>query len=283
MLAIVTEVFSHGGTSVRGQELKRSRVGSGSGNDDAVVHGTLIIKLSDKLCNGGSLLSNTNVNTGEGVLLGLLVNDGINSNGSLTSLTITNNQLTLTTSNGDKGIHSLKPGKHRLGHRLTRDNSGGLHLSTRALAVIQTGTPINGLTNTINNTSQKLRSDGNIDNGTGTLDGVSLKNITIVTENHNSHIVLFQVKSHPAKTAGEHNHLSGLDIGKSVNTGNTISYGNNGSSLGILDGGVLSSGGADFGLEVRGEFKGLGGHGTTGDGTTDTGRLWSSSKCRPLC
>mmetsp|Transcript_21888 Transcript_21888/g.36066 ORF Transcript_21888/g.36066 Transcript_21888/m.36066 type:complete len:302 (-) Transcript_21888:151-1056(-) len=251
MLPIVTKVFSHSGTSVGSQELKRSGVGSSCGNDNAVVHGLLIIELTDKLSNGGSLLSNTNVNTGEGILLGLLVNNGVNSNGSLTSLTITNNQLTLTTSNGDKSIHSLKPGKHRLGHRLTRNNSWGLNLSTRALAVVQTGAPINGLSNTINNTSQKLRSDGNIHNGTGTLHGVSLKNITIVAENNNSHIVLFQVKSHPAETAGKHNHLSSLDIGKSVNTGNTISYGNNGSGLGILDSGVLSSCSADFGLKVR--------------------------------
>mmetsp|Transcript_17320 Transcript_17320/g.24659 ORF Transcript_17320/g.24659 Transcript_17320/m.24659 type:complete len:292 (+) Transcript_17320:580-1455(+) len=251
VLAIVTEEFSHSSSGVGSKELKRGRVGSSSSNNDAVTHGTLLIKLSYKLGDGGSLLSNTNVDACKGVGLGLLVDNCVNSNGGLSGLTITNDKLTLSKSNGDKGIYGLKAGKHGLGNGLTGDNSGGLNLSTRTSAGIKGSTSINGLTNSVDNTSKKLLTNRNIHNSSSTLDGVSLKNITIVTEDHNSDVVLLQVKGHTAETAGEDNHLSGLDIGKTVNTGDTVSNGNYRTSLGELDGAVLvTTGGADLGLKV---------------------------------
>mmetsp|Transcript_26419 Transcript_26419/g.56773 ORF Transcript_26419/g.56773 Transcript_26419/m.56773 type:complete len:563 (+) Transcript_26419:264-1952(+) len=283
VLAVVTEVFTHGGTGVRSQELKGGRVGGGSGNNDAVSHGTLLIELSNKLGDGGSLLSNTNVDTGKGIRLRLLVDNGINGNGGLTGLTITNDQLTLSTSNGDKGINGLKAGKHGLGHGFAGNNSGCLHLSTAALAVVKAGASINGLADTIHNTSQKLLADRNVDNGSGTLDSVTLKDVTIVAENHNSNIVLLQVECHAAETAGKDNHLSGLDVGKTVDTGDTISNGDDGSGLGVLDSRVLrSSNGGDFGFEVGGKFEGLGRHGAGGD-CGGTGHLRSRRHGCPLC
>mmetsp|Transcript_6933 Transcript_6933/g.8766 ORF Transcript_6933/g.8766 Transcript_6933/m.8766 type:complete len:245 (+) Transcript_6933:4795-5529(+) len=241
MLSIVTEVFSHGGTSVWGKELKRSRVRSGGSYDNAVVHGTFLIKLSYKLGNGRSLLSNTNVDTGKRISLSLLVDNGINGNGGLTSLTITNNKLTLSTSNGDQGINGLESGKHGLGNGLSGDNSWSLNFSTRALAVVKRGTSINWLSNTINNTSKKFRSNWNIYNGSGTLDSVSLKNITIISKDYHSNIVLLKVQGHTTKTTGENNHLSCLDVGKTVNTGDTISYRDNCSSLSVGGSGILRS------------------------------------------
>mmetsp|Transcript_24779 Transcript_24779/g.45972 ORF Transcript_24779/g.45972 Transcript_24779/m.45972 type:complete len:512 (+) Transcript_24779:271-1806(+) len=274
MLSVVTEVLSHGGTGVGGQELKRGGVGGSGGNDDAVVHGLLVIELTDKLGDGGSLLSNTNVDTGQRIRLGLLVDDGIDGNGGLTGLTITNDQFTLSTTNGDESINGLKAGKHRLGHGLTRDDSGGLNLRTGSLAVIEGGTSIDGLTDTVHDTSEELVTNGNVDNGTGTLDSVSLKNVTIITKNHNSHVVLLKVEGHAAETAGKDNHLSGLDVGKSINTSDTISNGDDRASLSVLDGGVLAAGGGrDFGFEVGGEFKGLGRHRACGDVGGGAGHL----------
>merc|ERR1712070_559325 len=107
MLATVTEVFSHGGSGVRSKELKRGGIGSGGSYDDTVVHGVALIKLTDKLGDGRSLLSNTDVNACERVVLRFLVDDCINSDGSLSSLTITNDQFTLSTADGDQGVHSF--------------------------------------------------------------------------------------------------------------------------------------------------------------------------------
>ena len=93
-----------------------------------VLHGIGISETLDNLGNGGSLLSNSYVNAVQLLLLftcivePLLVDDGINSNSSFTSLTITNDQLTLTTTNGYQGIDgfdtSLK--QNRFDHYLNR-------------------------------------------------------------------------------------------------------------------------------------------------------------------
>jgi hypothetical protein len=63
--AVVTEVLSHGGTRVRGQELKGSGVrGSGSDNN-GVLESIVLFKGLHKLSNSGSLLSDGNVDTVE--------------------------------------------------------------------------------------------------------------------------------------------------------------------------------------------------------------------------
>jgi hypothetical protein len=241
MLSVVTEVLSHGSSGVRSKKLKRSRIGSGSCNNNTVIHGSLLIKLSHKLGNGGSLLSNSNINTSKGILLGLLVNNGINGNSGLSSLTISNDQLTLSTSDRNQSINCLETGKHRFGNGLSGNNSGSLDLRTGASTVVEGSTSINGLTDSVNNTSEKLLSNGNIHNSTGTLDRVSLKDITIISENYNSYVILFKVKCHTTKSASEDNHLSSLYVGKTVNTSDTISNGNDSTGLGVLGARVFRS------------------------------------------
>mmetsp|Transcript_14062 Transcript_14062/g.32734 ORF Transcript_14062/g.32734 Transcript_14062/m.32734 type:complete len:449 (-) Transcript_14062:207-1553(-) len=235
VLAVVTEVLSHGSTGVRSKELKRGGIGGGSGDNDAVVHGATFIELSDELGDGRSLLSDTDVDTGEGIGLGLLVDNCINGNGGLSGLTITDNQLSLSTSDGNQGIDGLESGKHRFGNGLTGDDTGGLDLGTRALYRFKRSSSVDGLSDTVHNTSEKFGTDGDIDDGSGTGHVVTFQNVTIITEDDNTDVVRFQVQSHPAETAGEHNHLSSLNVGETVDTGDTISDGDDGTGFGVLD------------------------------------------------
>mmetsp|Transcript_2822 Transcript_2822/g.4822 ORF Transcript_2822/g.4822 Transcript_2822/m.4822 type:complete len:302 (-) Transcript_2822:159-1064(-) len=250
MLSVVTEVLTHSGSSVRSKELQRSGIGRSGGNNDAVLHGFLLVKLSDQLSDSGSLLSNSHVDTGKRLLLGLLVNDGINGDGSLSSLTITNDKLTLSTSDRDQGINSLQARKHRFGDRLSGDDSRRLDLGTRTLAVVKRRASVDRLSNSVNDTSQKLFADGNIHDSSRSLHGVSLENITIITKDHNSDVVLFQVQCHTTKPGREHNHLSCLDIGKSVDTGNTVSNRNYCSCFSVFCDIVTSSCSTNLALEV---------------------------------
>ena len=63
----------------------------------------------------------------------------------------------------------------RPGHGLACDDVGGLDLGTGALAlaVVEGGTSIKGLADASHHTSEELLSDGHVDNGSGTKDGVS--------------------------------------------------------------------------------------------------------------
>lgn len=136
VLAVVAEELSHGGSGVGGEELQGSGVGRGGGDNDAVVHGLLLVELSDELGDGGTLLSDTNVDAGEGLSLGLLVDDGVDGDGGLSGLTVTDDELTLSTADGDEGVDGLEAGKHGLGDGLSGDDAGSLGLGTGAGAVV---------------------------------------------------------------------------------------------------------------------------------------------------
>ena len=103
--AVVTEVLANSAAGVRGQELEGSGIGSSGSNDDGVLEGITISKEAHDVGDGGSLLTDSNVDAVEG-LVGvtlvkgsLLVKNGVDSDGSLSGLTISNDQLTLTTAN----------------------------------------------------------------------------------------------------------------------------------------------------------------------------------------
>merc|ERR1711966_322243 len=113
MLAVVTEVLSHGASRVWGEELKRSGVRGSGSHDGGVLHGTGIFELLHDLGNGGALLANSDVDAVEclgisSLVHWLLVDDGVNGYSSLACLTVTNNKLTLASTDWDKSIHGLQ-------------------------------------------------------------------------------------------------------------------------------------------------------------------------------
>jgi hypothetical protein len=82
---------------------------------------------------------------------------------------------------------------------VTGQNTGSLDLDTGTANTLKRALSVNGVTESIDNTTEKTRTDGNVDNGTSTLDGVTFLDQTIVTENDNTDIVRFQVEGHTLK------------------------------------------------------------------------------------
>ena len=90
--------------------MKRSGLGGSSGDNARVVHGSVLLEHSDDVSNSGSLLTNGAVNAVERLLwvVGeeslLLVDNAIDGDGSLSSLSITNNELSLSSTNWHERI-----------------------------------------------------------------------------------------------------------------------------------------------------------------------------------
>ena len=105
VLGVVTEVLADGASGVRGQELERGGVGGGGSDDNRVLHAVSLLEESDDVGDGGSLLTDGDVDAVEGLRVvtsledSLLVENSVNSNGGLASLSITNDQLTLSSAN----------------------------------------------------------------------------------------------------------------------------------------------------------------------------------------
>jgi len=142
----------------------RTGLGGGGGNDDGVLHGVVLLESLDKLGDGGSLLTDGDVDAVE--LLGLvaaliptaLVQHGVESDGSLSSLTITDNQLTLTTANGHHGVDGLETGLYGL-----VDGTAGLELGTALLGGLDGTLSVDGVTEGVNNTSEEGLADRDVD------------------------------------------------------------------------------------------------------------------------
>jgi hypothetical protein len=225
VLAVVSEVLTHGTAGVWGKKLEWGRVRSSGSDNDSVSHGISLLESTDQLSNGGSLLADTNVDAHQLVIsrLGLLVDDGVDGNSGLTSLTITNDQLTLSSSDGDESVNGFQTGGHWLMDGLAGNDTGGFHFSTRSELGIDWAFAIDGFTESINNSAKELWADRNIDDGAGALDGVTLQDGTIITEDDNTNVGVLKIESHSSKTRGEDNHLTSLNFVESIDAGNTIS------------------------------------------------------------
>ena len=258
--AVVSEELSESASGVGGDELEGSGIGGSGGNNDGVLEGVLLSEGLHDVSNGRSLLSNSNIDAVEllvlvtGVEGSFLVEDSVNSNGGLAGLSISNDKLTLSSTDGHEGIDTLKAGLHGLSDRLSGDNSGGLELNSLSLGGLDGTKSINGNTKGVDDSSEESMTDWDIDNGSGSLDDISFLDFSIVTQDDDTDVISLQVKGHSLDTGVELNHLSGLDLGETEDTGNTISNGDNSSEflqvvnlvdsgdLGLKDGDGISNG-----------------------------------------
>merc|ERR1719410_266282 len=148
------EYFRDNG-GVGGEVLQRSGVGGGSRDDDGVLHGVGVSEPLHNLSDSGPLLANGDVDTVQ-LLLGvislveaLLVDDGINGDGGLASLSVTDDQLTLATANGHKGVDGLDASLHGLRHRLPGDDARRLQANPEPLAGAEGTLAVNGVSKSV--------------------------------------------------------------------------------------------------------------------------------------
>lgn len=140
----------------------------------------------------------------------------------LPSLSVTNDQLTLTTANGHQGIDGLDTSLHRLAHRHTWDDAGGFDADTETILGVDGTLAVDGVTQSIDNTAEQFITDWDVDNGTGTLDNIALLDELVVTEDHNTNVVGLQVEGHALQSGGEFHHLIGLDVVQAIDTSDTV-------------------------------------------------------------
>ena len=93
------------------------------------------------------------------------------------------------------------------------------------------GRVVDGLGNPIDGKgpikAKQLFANWNINDGAGPLNGVAFFNAAVVTEDNNTNIVGFQVQSHALNAPWEFDHLTGLDFVQSIDTGDTVTNGQN--------------------------------------------------------
>jgi len=120
----VSEVLADGAARVGSQELKGSGLRGGGGDHDGVLERVVVLEHFDDVGHGGALLADGDVDAVEalgGVSArleeGLLVEDGVDGDGSFSSLSISDDQLSLTSSNGN--LFNNKKNRLQVNRRLS--------------------------------------------------------------------------------------------------------------------------------------------------------------------
>ncbi len=180
----------------------------------------MLFQLAHYVGDGRLLLTDSHVDAADAAVL--LVDDGVDSQGGLTDLTVTDDQLTLATAYRDHRVDRLVTGLHRLVDRLTPDHArrdfldrvGGLGID-RALA-------IDRVAQRIDHATQQFRTNRNFEDTAGALGAHAFGQAQVVTQNHGTYGVLLQVQCHAEDTARELDHLAVHDVGQTVDAYDTV-------------------------------------------------------------
>src|SRR5258706_6747078 len=188
--ASVAEKFADGAAGVWRDVLHRRGIGRRGRHHDAVFHGAVIFQCLYDLGDRGTLLTDRDVNADH--VAALLVDDGVERDGSLAGLTVTDDQLALSAADGDHGIDGLHAGLQRLLHRLPvnhagRDGFDGIH--TFALDRALT---LDWLAQRVDHAPDQAFTHGDRHDASSATDLVALRDFLIFTEQHGAHLVLFE-------------------------------------------------------------------------------------------
>ncbi len=226
VFAAIQEVLTHRTTSVWSQELHCCRIGCTSGNDDGVIHSVVFFQLANNVRNRRLLLTYGNVDTLNARTF--LVDDGVNGKSSLTSLTVTNDQLTLTTTDWYHGINSLVTGLHWLVYALTCNYTRSNALNRCTSLRFNWTFTVNRGTQSVDYTTQQGFAYRYFQNTASTLGSLAFSQTFVFTQNNRAYRVAFQVHRQAVYTAFKFNHLTVHGVGKTVDTNDTVGYGYNG-------------------------------------------------------
>ena len=179
IFATIAEIFTHGATGIRSQVLHGGRIRSSGSHNDCVFQCAVLFELANNVIDSGCFLTNSHINASN--VFAFLVDDGINSNSGFTSLTVTNNQLTLTTTNGYHGVNRLDTGLQWLGNRLTGNNAWRHFFDNIGFFGIDRAFAIDGLTQCIYNATTQFGTNGHFKNATGCFNRVTFGHTCIIT------------------------------------------------------------------------------------------------------
>src|SRR5690606_11355806 len=192
----------------------------------------LLLEHLDELRDGGALLADRDVDAIEllalrsaGDIERLLIENGVQRDRGLAGLTVADDQFALPAADRDQGVDGLEAGRHRLVHRLARDNAGGLDVNALALGALDRTLAVDRIAQRIDHAAEQALADRRVDDGASALDGLAFLDLAVGAANHDTDIVGFEVQRHAARAVFELDHLAGLDVVEAIDAGDTVADG----------------------------------------------------------
>ena len=202
----VTELLADGHSGEGCKVLQTGGVGSSRRHDDGVLECVVQTEQTVDTRNVGATLSDRHVH-GHNVVLtqGLLVDADLVDHGrhgdrGLSGLTISDNQLTLSTTNGDHGVDNLESGGHVVVDRLTLDDVGCGHVHLSNLLLEEGAGAVDGaggdhVAQGVDDLAEHSESDGDLEELLGGVDGLAgTHGVGVVKQDDTDGSVLVQVE-----------------------------------------------------------------------------------------
>ncbi len=226
VLTTVAEVLAHGASGIRRDVLQRGGFGGGGGDDDGVLHGAMLFELAHDVGDGRCLLADGDVDAEE--ILALLVDDGVDGDGSLAGLAVADDQFALAAADGHHRVHALQTGLHRLRHGLTPDDARRDLFDLVGQLGVDRAFAIDRLTEGVDHATQQFGTDRHFQNTAGGLDHVAFGNVFVFAKNHGADGIALKVERHAEGVAGKFEHFALHDVLQAVHTADAIGDGNHG-------------------------------------------------------
>jgi hypothetical protein len=158
----------------------------------------------------------------------LLVEDGVDGDSGFSGLSITDDEFSLSSSDGDQTVDGFKTGLHGFVDGLSGNDTGSLNFNSISILGFDCSVAVDGVSEGVEDATQHFFSDRDIDNGAGSSYYITFLNFSIVSEDDDTDVIGFKVERHTSDSRGEFDHFSGLHFLETENSGDTISDGNDG-------------------------------------------------------
>ena len=227
VLAVVHEVLADGGTRHGGDVLQRRGVCRGGAHDDGVVESTVLGKRLANIRDRGGLLADGHVHADHA--LATLVDDGIDGDGGLAGLAVTDDELALAAADRDHRVDGEQTRLHGLAHRGALDDARGLELDGATMRLADAALAIDGLTKRVDDTTEHAATHGDVHNTTGGAAGVALLDGVDIAEQNGADLFAVEVLSQAVHGlardgAGELKELTGHRAFETEDVSDTIAH-----------------------------------------------------------
>src|SRR5207245_374374 len=217
---VIAEIFPHGTRRVGRDVLKRSRLRSRRGNHNRVVHRAGVGQRFHHLRDRRALLPDGAVDTNN--VAALLIDDGVEDDGGLPGLAVSNDQLALATSDGNHRVNSLDAGLQRLANGLAVEYARCYALQRIALPRRDRALPVHRLAQRIDHAANQFLAYGDGHNRVRALNDVALFQLLRFAAKHHANLILFEVQRDADNVVRKGEHLVGDDLLKAINARDAV-------------------------------------------------------------
>jgi hypothetical protein len=200
---------------------------------DAVLHGAGVFQRLDHLRDGGALLAYGDIDAND--VAAFLIDDGVERDGGLAGLAISNDQLALAAADGDHGVDGLDAGLQRLFHRPAIHHAGRRALDSIELRGGDGALVVDRLAQRVDHAPDHGFADRHRHDAAGAAHLVAFLDFNGIAQQHGAHLILFQVHGDARDAMREFDQFPGHHFFQAVYAGDAVADRDHRSDFGDVD------------------------------------------------